>query len=62
MGQYTPIFQFWKKELIGIPYGLVKWRDIRVKVEKMLFILAIMNKSLHIVLDALMKKDGSQSY
>ena len=41
---------FGKKKLIGIPYSPVKWRDNRAKVDKILFILALQYKSLHIVL------------
>ena len=32
---------FGKKKLTGIPYSPVKWRDYRAKVDKILFILAI---------------------
>ena len=36
--------------LRGIPYSPVKWRDNSAKVDKILFGLAILYKSLHIVL------------
>ena len=39
----SPILE---KKLIGIPYSLVKWRDNRAKLDKVLFILAILNKSV----------------
>ena len=43
----SPILE---KILIGIPYSPVKWRDNRAKVDKILFILSIQYKSLHMVL------------
>ena len=36
-----------EKKIIGTPYSLVKWRDNRAKLDKVLFILAILYKSLH---------------
>ena len=54
-GQYMPIHHFiiWKQVLKGILNSPVKWRDNRVKVDKILSILAILYyKSLHMALDS----------
>ena len=50
-------FYHMEKVLIGILYSPVKWRDNRVKVDKILFI-----KTLHMVVGngALMKQDENQ--
>ena len=49
----SPILEF----LIGIPYNLFKWRDNMAKLDKILFIVAILYKSLHMVLGS----GGSES-
>ena len=48
-GQYTHVHQFRKKNNMN-PLQPIKWRDKMAKVDKILFILAILYKPLHMVL------------
>ena len=48
-GNIRPFTGFGKK-IIGLPYRPVKWRDNRTKVDVILFILAILYTSLHMML------------
>ena len=45
-----PIYQFWKKKFNRNHYSPVQWRDNRAKVDKILFVLVMLYKSLHMVL------------